>query len=71
MIVILFLIYMFNSGKDNSINTLMYAVAVDRSLKFSKLEGSLLSMGYYIGYATGRALYAIVGIWIPVKVSFI
>ena len=69
MIIILFLIYAFNSGKDNSINTLMYAVAVDRKLKFTPLQGSLLAMGYYIGYAGGRALYAIIGICIPVQVS--
>ena len=69
LIIILFLIYMLNSGKDNSISTLMYAVAVDTSLGFTPLQGSLLAMGYYVGYAAGRLVYAILGFFLPVQVS--
>ena len=70
MIVLIFLLYVVNSGKESTVSVFMYAVAVDTALRFTQLQGSLLTTGYYAGYAGGRAVYSILGIFIPVQVSY-
>ena len=67
-IVSIFLIYVGLVGKDVSLNTFLFTIAVeDKHVQMSKSNAAYLNTAFYGSYAFGRLVASLLSKWVPIQ----
>ena len=68
MFVIIFLLYTAICGKDVSIGTFLFTIAVESKLHFSKHAAAILNTVFFAAYTVGRLAASVVTRFLPIEV---